>query len=346
MQRSAQLASPPTPMAVATTKTLEKENKWWVNGAAGGIGGCFSKTLLCPMQRIVVLRQLGQPQHKGLSTMQLARVIQQEEGGGLRGVKAFWRGNLTSILQRFPYSGIQLMVYDRCKHIMMRALEGAGEAGAGASKVTAAPAAAAVAASSSVADRTLGDHLRGVLVKAAAGGLAASISGTAVYPIEVVRTRLMSGDPRYRRITTTAAAIWGEASGPRNFYRGLGASLVQRIPDILINFAVYESVKFELERRGYGLAPCIVMGGTAAALTAVACTFPLDVCKRRLAMAGKQAGGVTYNGTAHCLSHILRHEGPKALYAGAGMEAARCVPQVVLMWFAIDLCREVLNRIA
>jgi hypothetical protein len=28
------------------------------------------------------------------------------------------------------------------------------------------------------------------------------------------------------------------------------------------------------------------------------------------------------------------------------MEAARCVPQVVLMWFTIDMCRAALNSFA
>ena len=69
------------------------------------------RRLLCPLQRVTVpaATRAAPPICRSRSS----RASSCRRGGGLR---AFWRGNLTSVLQRFPYSGIQLMFYDRLKH--------------------------------------------------------------------------------------------------------------------------------------------------------------------------------------------------------------------------------------
>lgn len=307
-------------MSVAAT---EKENKAWVNGVAGGLGSAMSKTLMSPIQRLGVLRQLG---HKGHISELVHKVIDEErmagvqEGGAkprlqAQHFKGFFRGNLTSILQRFPYSGIQLMVYDRLKFAIAESL--------GVEK---------------------GDvsSTKAVASKAMASACAGAISGSATYPLEVIRSRLMSGDKRCRGFFSTISVV-NEEKGIPGFYKGLSASLVQRVPDIVINLTVYESVKFSLGKQGYSDKVCVFAGGSAAALTAIAITFPLDVIKRRVAV-GK-SGMHSYNSPLHCATEVLKHEGPAAFYRGATLEAARCVPQVVLMWAAIEYFRSLLNSL-
>ena len=279
------------------------------------MGGALSKTLLCPLQRVVVLKQLGD---KG-STVEIAQKIMREGDGA----KAFWRGNLTSILIRFPYSGIQLIAYDQIKHVFQNS--------AGLSDND------KVQSASSFWGKFLS--------KGAAGAAAATISGTIVFPGEVIRTRLMSGNAEFRTITGTASAIWKETNGPRNFYRGLGASLTQRVPDILLNYAVYESVFFEMKNRGFDKSACIMSGSAAAALAAIAITFPLDVVKRRMQMAGKGYDSIAYRSMLHCITDTYSRNGLRAFYAGASLEAVRCVPQVGLMWFTIEFFRDLLTTV-
>ena len=95
--------------------------------------------------------------------------------------------------------------------------------------------------------------------------------------------------------------------------------------------------------RGYSQTAQIICSGAAAALTAIAFTFPLDVCKRRIAMASSLKSGVVYKGTFDALGKIYAEEGFKGLYPGAKLEAARCVPQVILMWFLIEKIRGIVN---
>lgn len=298
-------------MAAATT---EKKHKAWIDGVAGGMGGTLSKTMLAPFQRVVVLKQLGEYPNK--SSFQLAQMIVEKEGF----IKGFWRGNLTSVLQRFPYSGFQLMLYSKIKFLIQNffGFDGTEKDSANA-------------------------MFQKFVMKCGAGGIAATIAGVAVYPMDVIRVRLMSGDERYRSITKTAGAIWGETNSPRNFYKGLVPALTQRVPDILINFAVYESVKFGLEDRGFGNVWSTIGGGGAAALTAIVFTFPFDITKRRLAMASQAKEGLKYDGMIHCLTDIYKKQGVAGLYVGAGLEAVRCVPQVIMMWFVIEEFRVLLH---
>jgi hypothetical protein len=300
---------------MSTTRDLEKKHPKWVDGVAGGMGGVLSKTLLCPLQRVIVLKQLGESPH--LTSWGLAQKV-MAEGDGL---KAFWRGNLTSVLQRFPYSGSQLIVYDFVKHFFQD-LAGLND---GAAEDT---------------------MFAKFIMKAGAGGTAAVVSGSMVYPMEVIRTRIMSGDKRYRTIFGTTKQIWAETNSPKHFYKGLTTSLMQRVPDILINFAVYESIKFRMEADGFSKPLCIMAGSSAAALTAIAFTFPLDVCKRRIAMAGQGMDKTVYKGFIHCATTMLKKDGPTVFYRGAGLESVRCVPQVALMWFTIEYFRTVLTKVA
>lgn len=57
---------------------------------------------------------------------------------------------------------------------------------------------------------------------------------------------------------------------------------------------------------------CVVAGMPAASLVT-----PADVIKTRLQVAAR-AGQTTYSGVVDCFAKILREEGPKALWKGAG----------------------------
>lgn len=184
------------------------------------------------------------------------------------------------------------------------------------------------------------------MLKCGAGGISATVAGVVVYPGEVVRLRLMSGERQFKGIAHTCKLIYCETHSMRNFYRGLGASLLQRVPDMLINFATYETVKYSILdsphahvcKENYALRNfwATILGGSAAALASIAVVFPLDVAKRRIGMAGQSADKMVYTGVLDCLCRIYRNEGVAGWYAGAKIEAVRCVPQVVLMWFFIE----------
>lgn len=333
---------------VVIDSSTAKKHPAWINLVSGGAGSAFAKSILSPLQRIVVLKQLGQPQHKGKSSFDLARMIAKEEGIA----KGFWRGNGTSVLIRFPYGGVQFVIYNKAKFFLEETLlkrkSDSGTLGGASS---------------------FGEGFEKFILKAGAGGFAATVAGTLVYPGEIIRLRLMSGDVRYRHILPTGKLVWQETNSPRNFYKGLNASLLQRVPDIVINFAVYETVKGLMDdRRVESVTRCtespatkspvydtlvqsepfaIICGGSSAAVTAIAFSYPLDTAKRLIGMASqikREDGSAGYRGVAHCLSSIFKEEGIRGWYRGSTVEVLRCMPQVVIMWFAVEECRNFLMR--
>ena len=304
--------------AKPAVSSTERKHAAWVNLLSGGFGSAFAKSILSPVQRVVVMKQLGD--HRHLSSVQIARMIAEKEGIA----QGFWRGNGLQVMLRFPYGGLQFLVFGKTKFYLEDAL--------------------GIGSNSPDAAQGFSPSVQKFITKCGAGGFSAAIAGTIVYPGEVIRLRLMSGDERYRKIFPTVRSIWHEANGPRNFYRGLWASLVQRVPDILINFAVYETVKKWCDDANMPNVAGVMLGGSSAALGSVAVCYPLDVVKRRIGMAGQLKNQVQYRGVAHCLSVVVREQGVAGLYSGALLEAMRCMPQVVIMWFAIEESRKFLSR--
>ncbi|RNF26232.1 mitochondrial carrier protein [Trypanosoma conorhini] len=309
------------------SSSSEKKHAPWVNAVAGGLGGTAAKSLLSPFQRVVVMQQLGD--HKELGTWQLVRYIKEQDGW-----KGFWKGNLTSMILRVPYSGIQFVLYSQLKFFFQDICERYVRPRQGHA--------------AGVHHRI--ETLELFIMKCGAGGISATVAGVAVYPGEVVRLRLMSGERKFNGIFNTIRCIYGETNSLRNFYRGLGASLIQRVPDLLISFATYETIKYRLiemeflsSHPSYKNIVATVVGGGAAALASILVAFPLDVAKRRIGMSGQGKSKVVYAGVRDCLRRVYAQEGIRGWYAGARVEAIRCVPQVVLMWFFIEGCQQFLT---
>ncbi|KAG5480587.1 hypothetical protein LSCM1_06291 [Leishmania martiniquensis] len=320
----------------------EKKHTAWVDAVAGGFGGALAKSLLSPFQRVVVLQQLGQ--HKSYSIDQLVRHIYAQDG-----LKSFWRGNLTSMVIRVPYSGIQFLLYTQFKFLFQDWLDRRHAAAAlpghrvhGNGDDGGAPDAA-----------TPSIMMEKFIMKCGAGGISATIAGAAVYPGEVVRLRLMSGERQFTSIAHTCLLVYRETHSLRNFYRGMGASLMQRVPDVLVSFATYETIKYAvldsphppLFKDNYAARNVLstMLGGSAAAIASILVAFPLDVAKRRIGMSGQGADKTVYRGVGDCLRQIYAKEGIRGWYAGALVEAVRCVPQVILMWMFIEAIQNQLS---
>ncbi|KAG5480914.1 hypothetical protein LSCM4_06484 [Leishmania orientalis] len=323
----------------------EKKYAAWVDVVAGGFGGALAKSLLSPFQRIVVLQQLGQ--HKNYSIDQLVRHIYAQDG-----LKSFWRGNLTSMVIRVPYSGIQFLLYTQFKFLFQDWLD-RRHAAAELPDHRASGSSDRGDAFGATAPRGL---METFVMKCGAGGISATIAGAAVYPGEVVRLRLMSGEKQFTGIARTCLLVYRETHSLRNFYRGLGASLMQRVPDVLVSFATYETLKYAvldspnplLFKDNYAARNVLstMLGGSAAAIASILVAFPLDVAKRRIGMSGQGADKTVYRGVGDCLRRIYAKEGIRGWYAGAFVEAVRCVPQVILMWMFIEAIQRELSPYA
>ena len=85
------------------------------NLLAGGVAGMTAKSFVAPIDRIKILYQVSSARFHLSNVPRVAYNIIHDEG-----LSALWKGNTATMIRVFPYSGIQFMVFDRCKTYMLR----------------------------------------------------------------------------------------------------------------------------------------------------------------------------------------------------------------------------------
>ncbi|KAJ6375266.1 hypothetical protein OIU77_000281 [Salix suchowensis] len=173
---------------------------------AGGIAGAASRTATAPLDRLKVVLQV---QTTRACLVPAINKIWKEEG-----FLGFFRGNGLNVLKVAPESAIKFYAYEMLKNAI-------GEV-KGGDKVDIGP----------------GGRLL-------AGGMAGAVAQTAIYPMDLVKTRLQTcvcESGKAPNLGALAKDIWIQ-EGPRAFYKGIVPSLLGIIPYAGIDLAAYETLK-------------------------------------------------------------------------------------------------------
>ncbi|KAF8594747.1 mitochondrial carrier [Ceratobasidium sp. AG-I] len=163
------------------------------------------------------------------------------------------------------------------------------------------------------------------------GGIAGSIGATAVYPIDLVKTRMQNqrssvvGQMLYKNSFDCAQKVLRN-EGFVGFYRGLGPQLIGVAPEKAIKLTVNDLVRgrtTDPETGRIKLMWELIAGGTAGGCQVVF-TNPLEIVKIRLQVQGEAAKveGAVPRGAVH----IVRQLGLFGLYKGATACLLRDIP--------------------
>lgn len=156
------------------------------------------------------------------------------------------------------------------------------------------------------------------LLPAIAGGVAEICVQVFWVPQDVIVQRLqIRGGQVKGGMADVMKEIYGEG-GFRNFYRGVGASLLTCVPGGMLSWFVYEHTKkapilqpFVRAGAPVDMVDCIA-GAFAGGVTSIAIN-PLDVCKTRIQT---NVGAYGLSSTWAVLKNIVAHEGLRALHKG------------------------------
>lgn len=216
---------------------------------AGGIAGATSRTATAPLDRLKVVLQV---QTKEARIMPEVKKIWKEGK-----IFAFFRGNGLNVMKVAPESAIRFYAYEMLKGVIMDA-KGGEKADIG----------------------TMG--------RLVAGGLAGAVAQTAIYPMDLVKTRLQTYeciDGKVPGLGALTKEIWVK-EGSRAFYKGLFPSLLGIVPYAGIDLAAYETLKDWA--RKYLLhdsepGPLVQLGcGTISGAVGATCVYPLQVVRTRM----------------------------------------------------------------
>jgi len=284
-----------------------------IDFALGGVSGAVAKTMTAPIERVklIIQTQDANPRIRSGEVARYTGIINCfSRVASEQGILAFWRGNLTNVIRYFPTQAFNFAFKDLIKQLFPRY-------------------------------DTKKEFGKFFLVQMASGGLAGAGSLCIVYPLDYARTRLASDVGTGKRdFNGLADCLYKTASGPKGpiaLYNGFGVSVAGIIPYRGVYFGLYDSLR-EKNPYKYDLGPIGIASKFFVAQTTAICagyaSYPFDTIRRRLQMQSeKPKEQWVYKGTFDCLKKIIKTEGTRALFKGAGANALRTVGSALVLVF-------------
>jgi solute carrier family 25 protein 42 len=214
------------------------------------------------------------------------------------------------------------------------------------------------AASSAFRDAASSAHLRHLLCGAAAGAAAKTVTA----PLDRLKIIFQVSEQRFT-LRAGAGALRHTLAlhGARALWRGHSATLLRIVPYAGLHYASHEALEESLLKahrsadgastyaaaagatRALGPVERFAAGAGAGALATVA-TYPLDVLRARLALAGADAAAAGAPAAAApglaAGVRALAAAGPRAAFRGLGPTLAGIVPYSGVTWLAYGTLRE------
>ncbi|CAJ1954899.1 unnamed protein product [Cylindrotheca closterium] len=181
--------------------------------------------------------------------------------------------------------------------------------------------------------------------------LAASMSSgivcqTGVYPIDLIRTRLMTSPGAYDGMLDCLKSTVKE-EGMRGLYKGLLPANMFAVPYYGTQFFVYDMLKVQyttFNRPPDDPRPANpLIGiplGAISSMTACFVAFPFQMAWKRLQVQGIGGRPIQYSGTVDCLRQVVAKEGIKGVYAGLVPNLIKLAPTGAISFLAVEAIKD------
>jgi len=286
--------------------TLTKGNDFTsfaIDFMMGGVSAAVSKTAAAPIERVKLLLQnqdemikagrLSEP-YKGIGYC-FRRVISNE------GFVSLWRGNLANVIRYFPTQALNFAFRDYFKKMFGFRKDKDG-------------------------------YWKWFAGNLASGAAAGASSLVFVYSLDYARTRLANdakqskkggGDRQFNGLVDVYRKTLA-TDGIAGLYRGFAISCFGIIVYRGLYFGIYDSVKPVVLTGGMqdSFVASFLLGWTVTIGAGIA-SYPVDTIRRRMMMTSGEA--VKYRSSMHCAAEILKNEGWKSFFKGAGANVLRAV---------------------
>ncbi|KAI6177059.1 hypothetical protein M3Y97_00866200 [Aphelenchoides bicaudatus] len=154
-----------------------------------------------------------------------------------------------------------------------------------------------------------------------AGGAAGFCQIIITTPMELLKIQLQQASGTKVSATQLALSLVKE-KGIRGLYRGIGPTMARDVTFSMIYFPLFATFDGLAPRKKDGSGDAVFYGSFVAGITAgfigSFSVTPLDVIKTRIQLISNASGVESYKGITDAFVKILKTEGPKALFKGAG----------------------------
>lgn len=185
--------------------------------------------------------------------------------------------------------------------------------------------------------------------------LAASMSSgivcqTSVYPIDLIRTRMMTSPGTYEGIADCFKRTVQE-EGAAALYKGLLPANMFAVPYYGTQFFVYDTLKvkyatfgrkpYEPPRQANSLIGIPL--GAISSMAACVVAFPFQMAWKRMQVQGVGGRPVVYSSTLDCIRTVAAKEGLKGVYAGVVPNLVKLAPTGAISFMAVEAIKDFMD---
>ncbi|XP_064596324.1 LOW QUALITY PROTEIN: mitochondrial coenzyme A transporter SLC25A42-like [Liolophura sinensis] len=179
-----------------------------------------------------------------------------------------------------------------------------------------------------------------ILTSLMAGAMAGAIAKTTIAPLDRTKINFQISNTRYsaRNCVQFLYQSWKQ-EGLLSLWRGNSATMARIIPYASIQYAAHEQYKRLLnrDRRKKHLPPGLrFTAGALAGVTSVACTYPLDMVRARMAVTKK----CRYHNLPQVFMAVYREEGFRTLYRGFTPTILGAIPYSGTSFFTYETLKK------
>ncbi|SNX83494.1 related to mitochondrial carrier protein [Melanopsichium pennsylvanicum] len=332
---------------------------------AGGAAGATSRTVVSPLERLKIIMQV-QPQttsssstisspgtSSGKARLARSRAYNGVWGGLVKmwkeeGFAGFMRGNGINCLRIAPYSAVQFTTYEMAK-TYLRDHSGNSESELDVVRKLTAGAIAGIASvvstypldlvrsRISIASANMFNEAKSEVISHTTDSKMAIGTGKQVSQ-EALRFQIAERQKAVPGIWQMTTKVYREEGGLRGLYRGCVPTSVGVAPYVALNFYFYEAARKYISTSADGLqhdepSSLAKLGcGALAGSISQTLTYPLDVLRRRMQVAGMKDSqeklGYKDRNAINAIQNIVKAEGVTGLYRGLLPNLLKVAPSI------------------
>lgn len=280
---------------------VQMQSNFFTDFMMGGVSAAVSKTIAAPIEliklRIQTMDEMVKTgkldrRYNGIADC-ASRIVKDES------FAALWKGNFTNVLRYFPTQALNFAFKDKFKKMFGY-------------------------------DKKRDGYAKWFAGNLASGGAAGATSLLFVYSLDYARTRLSNdsksakrgGAKQYNGLIDVYKQTL-RTDGVVGLYRGFVISCVGIIIYRGLYFGMFDSFKPALPAAMRDqFLPNFLLGWGVTIVAGLA-SYPIDTVRRRMMMTSGEA--VKYNGSIDCARVIMKTEGVKSFFKGAGTNILRGV---------------------
>ncbi|THV08481.1 mitochondrial carrier [Dendrothele bispora CBS 962.96] len=283
---------------------------------AGGIAGAVSRTCTAPFDRLKIFL-ITRPHDLGQSSLAPGSV------GGVRAIKnavariyaeggllSFWTGNGLSVAKIFPESAIKFFTYESSKRMFAQYWDHVDD------------------------PRDISGVSRFL-----SGGIGGICSQLSIYPVETLKTQMMSNTGGQKRTLIEATRHVWALGGLGAYYRGLSIGLIGVFPYSAIDMSTFEALKLAYLRstgkEEPGVLALLAFGSISGSVGATS-VYPMNLVRTRMQASGSSGHPQTYTGPFDVAAKTWEREGWKGFYRGLIPTLAKVVPSVSISYVVYE----------